>query len=67
MGRSLTRTTLALLAAAPAAMAADTAGLWSQCGGIGYTGPKTCVSGAHCEAYNDWYREWSNNLELNGR
>ncbi|EAQ83733.1 hypothetical protein CHGG_10137 [Chaetomium globosum CBS 148.51] len=57
MGRSLSRTTLALLAAAPGALAADTAGLWTQCGGIGYTGPTTCVSGAYCMAYNDWYHQ----------
>ncbi|KAH6847833.1 hypothetical protein B0I37DRAFT_415545 [Chaetomium sp. MPI-CAGE-AT-0009] len=55
MGRSLTRTTLALLAAAPAALAADQAGLWTQCGGNGWTGPTQCVSGAYCMVYNDWY------------
>ncbi|KAK4033644.1 hypothetical protein C8A01DRAFT_49796 [Parachaetomium inaequale] len=61
MGRSLTSTALALLAAAPGVItgvqAADVAGLWSQCGGINYTGPTTCVSGAVCTAYNDWYHQ----------
>ncbi|KAK4155970.1 hypothetical protein C8A00DRAFT_41446 [Chaetomidium leptoderma] len=36
--------------------AADEAGVWGQCGGIDYSGPTKCVSGATCTAYNDWYR-----------
>jgi hypothetical protein len=61
MGRFLTSTALALLAAAPGVIpgvqAADEAGLWAQCGGINYTGPTQCVSGAYCMKYNDWYRQ----------
>ncbi|KAL2130376.1 hypothetical protein VTI74DRAFT_6538 [Chaetomium olivicolor] len=53
MGQWFLKTTgLALLAAG--AHAAD-AGLWQQCGGINFTGPTTCVSGAYCAKYNDWY------------
>ncbi|KAF8651450.1 hypothetical protein AX16_004749 [Volvariella volvacea WC 439] len=29
--------------------------LYGQCGGNGWTGPKTCVSGATCTVINDWY------------
>jgi hypothetical protein len=61
MGRFLTSTTLALLAAAPGVipgvLAADEAGMYGQCGGINYQGPTKCVSGATCTKYNDWYRE----------
>ncbi|KAK4237012.1 carbohydrate esterase [Achaetomium macrosporum] len=64
MGRRYTTaSTWALLAATPGLIsgvvpvvrAADTAGLWSQCGGINYSGPTQCVSGAVCTKYNDWY------------
>jgi len=55
MGRFLTSSTLALLAAA-GVQAADVA-LYGQCGGIGYTGPTTCVAGSFCMHYNDWYCE----------
>lgn len=30
--------------------------LWGQCGGIGYTGGKTCLSGT-CKYSNDWYSQ----------
>ncbi|KAL5314434.1 hypothetical protein ACEPPN_017074 [Leptodophora sp. 'Broadleaf-Isolate-01'] len=30
---------------------------WGQCGGIGYTGPTTCVTGYHCSYSNDWYSQ----------
>ncbi|EWC44477.1 hypothetical protein DRE_06745 [Drechslerella stenobrocha 248] len=30
-------------------------GAWGQCGGIGYTGPTTCVSGYGCKYLNDYY------------
>ncbi len=53
MGRFLTTSTLALLAAA-GVQAADVA-LYGQCGGIGYTGSTTCVAGSFCMHYNDWY------------
>lgn len=29
--------------------------LWGQCGGIGWSGLTTCVSGSHCERLNDYY------------
>ncbi|KAL2266804.1 hypothetical protein VTJ83DRAFT_6156 [Remersonia thermophila] len=54
MGRFLTSTSLALLAAA---RVQAQAGLWSQCGGIGYNGPTSCVAGAVCTVYNDWYHQ----------
>lgn len=34
-----------------------TIGLWGQCGGIAYTGPKGCVAGAKCFPYNDWWSQ----------
>ncbi|KAK4109463.1 glycoside hydrolase family 10 protein [Canariomyces notabilis] len=45
-----------LLAVGPAAVLAQ-APLWAQCGGQGYTGPTTCVSGAVCQKSNDWYSQ----------
>lgn len=43
---------LALVAAAKAQ-----SGAWAQCGGIGFTGSTTCVSGYTCEYTNDWYSQ----------
>ncbi|GFF54188.1 probable 1,4-beta-D-glucan cellobiohydrolase C [Aspergillus udagawae] len=31
------------------------ASLYAQCGGQGYSGPTSCVSGAVCTAWNSWY------------
>ncbi|KAF4965141.1 hypothetical protein FSARC_7008 [Fusarium sarcochroum] len=31
--------------------------LYGQCGGQGWSGPKTCVSGTTCEKVNDWYSQ----------
>ncbi|KAG8957310.1 hypothetical protein FRC03_010278 [Tulasnella sp. 419] len=31
--------------------------LWGQCGGIGYSGETTCVSGAYCNKQSDWYSQ----------
>ncbi|KAL0579893.1 carbohydrate-binding module 1 [Marasmius crinis-equi] len=31
--------------------------MWGQCGGIGWTGPTTCVSGAHCQSTNAYYSQ----------
>jgi endo-1,4-beta-xylanase len=45
-----------LLAVAPAAVLAQSP-LWGQCGGNGWTGPKTCVSGSVCKYQNDWYSQ----------
>ncbi|KAL2161728.1 hypothetical protein VTH06DRAFT_8290 [Thermothelomyces fergusii] len=50
------RTLAFALAAAPAAVLAQSP-LWGQCGGIGWTGPTTCVSGAVCQYVNDWYSQ----------
>ncbi|KAI0071102.1 endoglucanase [Panus rudis PR-1116 ss-1] len=30
---------------------------WGQCGGIGWTGPTTCVSGNVCSVINDYYSQ----------
>ncbi|KNG51801.1 carbohydrate-binding module family 1 protein [Stemphylium lycopersici] len=30
---------------------------WTQCGGSGYTGPKTCVSGYKCTVENQWFSQ----------
>lgn len=30
--------------------------IWGQCGGIGWTGPKSCASGT-CKYSNDWYSQ----------
>ncbi|KFX97800.1 hypothetical protein O988_04682 [Pseudogymnoascus sp. VKM F-3808] len=48
------RVKTALLLAAPAV--AQQA-IWGQCGGQGWTGPKTCVSGSTCTYANDWYSQ----------
>ncbi|OHW94839.1 pectate lyase [Colletotrichum incanum] len=39
------------------AVAVSQATLYGQCGGQGWTGPITCVSGARCVSYNDWYSQ----------
>ncbi|KAK5999392.1 hypothetical protein QM012_005517 [Aureobasidium pullulans] len=49
-------------AAAPATSAASSSGSgtaahWGQCGGQGWTGPTTCVSGTTCKVQNDWYSQ----------
>ena len=30
---------------------------WGQCGGIGWTGPTTCVAGSVCTKQNDYYSQ----------
>ncbi|KAJ3508764.1 hypothetical protein NLJ89_g5571 [Agrocybe chaxingu] len=47
---------LVLLAVAAQRVTADV-GVWGQCGGIGYSGETTCVSGATCVYQNDWYSQ----------
>ena len=32
-------------------------GAWGQCGGIGFQGSTTCVSGYQCVYSNDWYSQ----------
>ncbi|KAG6916028.1 Exoglucanase [Tephrocybe rancida] len=34
-----------------------TAAKWAQCGGIGYTGPTTCVAGTTCKLSNEYYSQ----------
>ncbi|KAF5026339.1 hypothetical protein F66182_1547 [Fusarium sp. NRRL 66182] len=45
-----------VLALAPAVAVAQSP-LYGQCGGLNWSGPKTCVSGAVCEKVNDWYSQ----------
>ncbi|KAF4571538.1 hypothetical protein EYR36_008878 [Pleurotus pulmonarius] len=44
-----------LLALLPLATAQQ--GSWAQCGGIGWTGGTTCISGWTCIYVNDWYSQ----------
>ncbi|TLD08135.1 hypothetical protein PspLS_11972 [Pyricularia sp. CBS 133598] len=50
------RTPALVLALAPAA-AFGQAALWGQCGGQGWTGATTCVSGAVCQRQSEWYSQ----------
>ncbi|KAG8933326.1 carbohydrate-binding module 1 [Tulasnella sp. 418] len=36
---------------------AQSQSVWGQCGGIGWNGAKTCVSGTTCVYVNDWYSQ----------
>ncbi|KAJ6256802.1 hypothetical protein Dda_8670 [Drechslerella dactyloides] len=47
----------ALAILAYAAMASAQAPAYGQCGGQGWTGPTTCVSGWTCQYSNDWYSQ----------
>ncbi|KFX97222.1 hypothetical protein V495_01393 [Pseudogymnoascus sp. VKM F-4514 (FW-929)] len=38
-------------------LASGQAALWGQCGGQGWTGLTTCVSGSCCTYSNDWYSQ----------
>ncbi|KAG8940382.1 hypothetical protein FRC03_005550 [Tulasnella sp. 419] len=52
----LTAQTAALILLMTSAATVNAAvALWGQCGGIGYSGDTTCVSGAYCFHQNDWY------------
>ncbi|KAL7949260.1 4-O-methyl-glucuronoyl methylesterase [Trichoderma barbatum] len=31
--------------------------VWGQCGGIGWSGPKTCAAGAACVSYSEYYSQ----------
>ncbi|KFY71597.1 hypothetical protein V499_08186 [Pseudogymnoascus sp. VKM F-103] len=46
---------LAAAALAPTVLAQG--GAWAQCGGNGWTGATTCVSGYTCTYSNDWYSQ----------
>ncbi|KAF2026802.1 hypothetical protein EK21DRAFT_73363 [Setomelanomma holmii] len=55
------KTTLATVVKATPTPAAGsgtaTAQKWGQCGGIGYTGATSCVSGSTCQKQNDYYSQ----------
>jgi cellulase len=42
---------------APSSTSTGTVAKYGQCGGIGYTGPTTCVSGTTCTYSNDYYSQ----------
>jgi endoglucanase len=46
-----------ILAGIFATGAAAQNGAWGQCGGIGWTGSTSCVSGYQCVFSNDWYSQ----------
>lgn len=46
-----------LTAAAFATGIAAQSGAYGQCGGKGWTGPTTCISGYTCVYNNDWYSQ----------
>ncbi|KAF8601029.1 hypothetical protein BDV93DRAFT_608395 [Ceratobasidium sp. AG-I] len=60
-----TRTTTSTIApvtttttsSAPASTATGTVPKYGQCGGSGYTGPTTCVSGSTCTYSSQWYSQ----------
>ncbi|KAL0961255.1 hypothetical protein HGRIS_006217 [Hohenbuehelia grisea] len=47
---------LALVTLVPALANAQSQ-VWGQCGGNGWSGPTTCVSGSTCVKQNDWYSQ----------
>ncbi|KAL0942269.1 pectate lyase [Colletotrichum truncatum] len=51
------KTSVILSLSALSAVAVSQATLYGQCGGQGWTGPTTCVSGATCVSYNEWYSQ----------
>ncbi|OLN86496.1 putative pectate lyase F 3 [Colletotrichum chlorophyti] len=51
------KTSVLLSISALSAVAVSQATLYSQCGGQGWTGPTSCVSGARCVSYNEWYSQ----------
>lgn len=51
------RKSLLLAIAFKASLGFCQGGPWSQCGGNGWTGPTTCVSGYTCTFSNDWYSQ----------
>ncbi|TQN64717.1 putative pectate lyase E [Colletotrichum shisoi] len=51
------KTSVFLSLSALSAVAVSQATLYGQCGGQGWTGPNTCVSGARCVSYNDCYSQ----------
>ena len=51
------RYSLAFLALMAGGAVAHHQSLYGQCGGNGWTGPTSCVAGAHCAHWNDWYHQ----------
>jgi len=47
----------AILASVFATGAVAQSGAWGQCGGNGWSGSTSCVSGYHCVYSNDWYSQ----------
>lgn len=54
---STTSTVKTTTSSAPTATATAVAGHWSQCGGIGFTGPTVCAAGYTCQKQNDYYSQ----------
>ncbi|PGH13971.1 alpha-L-arabinofuranosidase axhA [Polytolypa hystricis UAMH7299] len=54
---SITMIYLAALLLAVLPVVSGQAQLWGQCGGNGWTGPTTCVSGACCTSSDVWYSQ----------
>ncbi|KAK6505865.1 hypothetical protein TWF481_007755 [Arthrobotrys musiformis] len=48
---------IAALIAGGAALVSAQQSVWGQCGGIGWTGPTTCVSGNYCAVLNPYYSQ----------
>lgn len=46
-----------ILASTFAAGALAQSGAWGQCGGNGWSGATSCISGYTCTYVNDWYRQ----------
>lgn len=51
-----TLVSLAIVAALSSPVLSQSA-TWGQCGGIGWTGPTTCVAGTQCVVLNDYYSQ----------
>jgi cellulase len=51
------KTTLATVAVPAATPATGSVAKYAQCGGKGYSGATTCVSGCTCKAQNDYYSQ----------
>ncbi|CAE6350880.1 unnamed protein product [Rhizoctonia solani] len=49
--------TITLTTSAPAPTTTGTVPKWGQCGGIGYSGPTTCVAGTTCTVSNQYYSQ----------
>ena len=52
-----TKTSTSSAASQTTGSSSCTSAKWAQCGGIGFTGCKTCASGSTCTYSNDWYSQ----------